>query len=46
MSRVGQAPVPIPSGVEIKIEGRQVLKINYYKENDLDLDVTRDEEVS
>jgi large subunit ribosomal protein L6 len=24
MSRVGQAPVPIPSGVEVKIEGRQV----------------------
>jgi len=24
MSRVGQAPVPIPAGVEIKIEGRQV----------------------
>jgi large subunit ribosomal protein L6 len=24
MSRVGQAPIPIPSGVEVKIEGRQV----------------------
>ena len=24
MSRVGQAPIPVPSGVEVKIEGRQV----------------------
>ena len=24
MSRVGQAPVPVPSGVEVKIEGRVV----------------------
>ncbi len=24
MSRVGQAPIPIPSGVEVKIEGREV----------------------
>jgi large subunit ribosomal protein L6 len=24
MSRVGQAPVPIPSGVEVKVEGREV----------------------
>jgi large subunit ribosomal protein L6 len=24
MSRVGQAPIPVPSGVEVKIEGREV----------------------
>jgi large subunit ribosomal protein L6 len=24
MSRVGQAPVPIPSGVEVKVEGREI----------------------
>jgi large subunit ribosomal protein L6 len=24
MSRVGQAPIPVPSGVEVRIEGRQV----------------------
>jgi large subunit ribosomal protein L6 len=24
MSRVGQAPIPVPSGVEVKVEGREV----------------------
>lgn len=24
MSRIGKAPVPIPAGVEVRVEGRQV----------------------